>query len=199
MMRSIAPMTLTGALAGALAGALLIAGCGHSPAATFLVLDPAPPTASTGAYAGPPLRVPFVHLPVTVDRPELVRRDAAGTLTVEDFARWSAPLGIMARDTLIQDLTQRLPGGSVLAPDAPAAPAELRVEPTVLAVQMGGGVATMNVSYRLIPPGPNAVRPQLVQLTTPLDDDTPPARAQAWSRLVGQLSDRIVADIAVRR
>ena len=195
MMRSIAPiMSLR-----ALAGALLLAGCGHSPPTTFLVLDPAPPTAAVAAYAGPPLRVPFVHLPVTVDRPELVRRDTAGTLTVEDFARWSAPLGIMARDTLIQDLIQRLPAGSVLPPDAPAAPAELRVEPTVLAVAINGGVATMNVSYRLIPSGATAARPRLVQLTTPVDDETPPARAQAWSRLLAQLGDRIVTDLAARR
>ena len=188
MMRPTAPI--------ALVCAVLLAGCGHSPATTFLVLDLAPAALPVAAYAGPPLRVPFLHLPVTVDRPELVRRDAAGTLAVEDFARWSAPLGIMARDTLIQDLTQRLPTGSVLAPDAPGAMPEVRVEPTILSLTSGGGSATMTVSYRLIAPGAVDARPQVVQLATPLADDAPPARAQAWSRLLGQLSDRLVIDLA---
>ena len=179
----------------ALAGAVFLAGCGHSPATTFLVLDPTPPLAAVTAYAGPPLRVPFVHLPVTLDRPELVRRDVAGTLTVEDFARWSAPLGIMARDTLVQDLTQRLPGGAVLPPDAPTAPKEVRVEATVLAFEVSDGGAALTASYRLVTAGSSAVRPSVVQLSTPLSEDAPPARAQAWSRLLALLSDRIVADL----
>lgn len=170
---------------------VLIAGCGHSPATTFLVLDAVPPAAVASAYAGPPLRVPFVHLPVTLDRPEPVRRDAAGTLKVEEFARWSAPIGLMTRNTLIQNLTQRLPAGSVLPPDAPAATGELPIEATILTFDASNGSAAMTVSYRL----GTSSRPSLAQLTAPLPDDTPAGQARVWSALLGQLSDRIVADL----
>lgn len=174
-----------------------LSGCGHSPATTFLVIDPAPPTtASASTYAGPPLRVPFVHLPVTVDRPELVRQDAAGTIAIDDFARWSAPLGLLARGALVQDLTARLPAGAVLPPDAPTAAREVRVEATVLSFDATAGEATMTVSYRMVRTGTDP-RPLVAQLTTPLTDDAPSRRAQAWSRLLAQLSDRIVAELAL--
>ena len=169
-------------ITAALAASLLLAACGHSPATTFLVLDPTPPA-----------------LPVTLDRPELVRRDGAGTLTVEDFARWSAPLGLMARDTLIQDLIRRLPPGSVLPPDAPAATREIRVEATVLSFEVRDGAAELTASYRLVPTGAAGVRPTVVTLTAPMATDTPPARAQAWSSLIGQLSDRVVDDLPKAR
>ncbi len=178
-------------LAGLLA-ATLLAGCGHSPETTFLVIDAAPPAAQATAYAGPPLRVPFVHLPVTVDRPELVRQDAAGTVKIDDFARWSAPLGIMVRNALIQDLTVRLPAGAVLPPDALPAAREVRVEATVLSFDAVGGEAVMTASYRLVFRG-TETRPQVVRLSASLADDTAPARARAWSRLIGQLSDTVVA------
>ena len=195
MMRPLIPVTMV--------ASLLLAGCGHSPAATFLVLDPAPPSSPPVAgYAGPPLRVPFVHLPVTIDRPELVRQDAAGTVKVDDFARWAAPLGLQARDTLIRDLTARLPAGAVLPPDAPPAPREVRVEATILSFDVAGGQAVLTASYRVAgpaaSPGAGSARPALAQLSTPLADDGAASRAQAWSRLIGQLSDRVVAALPVR-
>ncbi|WP_375380775.1 membrane integrity-associated transporter subunit PqiC [uncultured Sphingomonas sp.] len=180
------------ALPVAVAGALLLSGCGHSPAATFLTIDPAPPAVgASAAYAGPPLRVPFVHVPATLDRPEFVHQVAAGTLAVDDFARWSAPLGRLARDTLIRDLVQRLPAGSVLAPDAAPAKPEVMVQATVLDFTPAGTTATMTVSYRV---GLSPV-PRVVQLQAPLAGPTPVAAAQAWSALVGQLADRIVTDL----
>lgn len=182
----------------AVLAAMSLAGCGHSPATTFLVIDPAPPTgAPLSTYAGPPLRVPFVHLPVTVDRPELVRQDAAGTIVVEDFARWSAPLGLLARGALVQNLTARLPAGAVLPPDAPAAAREVRVEATILSFAAAAGEATMTVSYRLVRPGTDP-QPSVARLTTALADDAPAGRAQAWSRMLAQLSDRIVSQLLVR-
>lgn len=180
------------ALPAAVAGAALLAGCGHSPAATFLTIDPAPPAAAPlAAYRGAPLRVPFVHVPVTIDRPEFVRQPAAGTLAVDDFARWSAPLGRLARDTLVRDLTDRLPAGAVLAPDAAPATPETLVQATVLDVTPSGATTTMTVSYRV---GASPV-PRVAQFQAPLAGPTPADAARSWSALVGQLADRIVADL----
>lgn len=189
-------MTVRYALIAALAGTALLAGCGHSPAATFLTIDPAPPAAlpvaaPLAAYRGAPLRVPFVHVPVTIDRPEFVHQPAAGTLAVDDFARWSAPLGRLARDTLIRDLTDRLPAGTVLAPDAAPATPETLVQATVLDVTPAGPVETMTVSYRI---GASPV-PRVVQFQAPLAGPMPADAARAWSALIGQLADRIVADL----
>lgn len=188
-MRPTTPMTFL--------AATLLAACGHSPATTFLVVDATPPSAPATLYAGPPLRVPFVHLPVTVDRPELVRQDAAGTIRVDDFARWSAPLGIMARNALIQDLTARLPAGAVLPPDALPVSREIRVEATVLSFDTRDGQAVATTSFRLVAPGTDP-QPRVTRLSAPLANDTAPARAQAWSRIVGQLSDEVLAALLRR-
>lgn len=185
--------------ATAMAAAALLAACGHSPATIFLVLDPVPPAASLAVagshYSGAPLRVPFLHLPVTLDRPEPTRQDAAGTLAVDDIARWSAPLGLMARDTLIQDLIARLPAGKVLPPDAAATAPERRVEVTVLSFAAGGGRATLWVEYRVFVNAKAPAEPRLAQFTAALPDDTPAGRARGWSALLALLADRVVADL----
>jgi uncharacterized lipoprotein YmbA len=176
----------------ALASAVLLAGCGHSPGATFLTIDAAPPaSAPLATYRGAPLRVPSVHVPVTLDRPEFIRQPAAGTLAVDDFARWSAPLGALARETLIRDLVARLPAGSVLAPDAAPVRPEVVVQTTVLDFTPAGDMATMTVSYRT----GAAPLPRVVQLRAPLAGATPVDAARAWGALIGQLADRIVADL----
>lgn len=177
-----------------LAAGLALAGCGRSPAATFLTIDPAPPAAGPATYQGPPLRVPFVHVPVTLDRPEFVTQPEAGQVKVDDFARWAAPLGRLARDTLVRDLTQRLPSGSVLPPDAPSAKPETVVEATVLDFTAAGAKASMTVSYRV----GGAPAPAVVQLQVPLADATPGGAARAWSALIGQLADRIAGELPGR-
>lgn len=199
-MRRPAPFTLFPALLP-----LLAAACGHSPATTFLAIDPVPPAgpAATAAYRGPPVRVPFLRVPVTLDRPEFAQQ-AGGTVAVAEFTRWAAPLGLLARNALIQDLAARLPAGAVLPPDAAAGAPEVRAEATVLAFRAGGGEATIDVSYRLVRPAhagratpPAAPRP--ATLRTPLAADTPAAQAQAWGALVGQLADRIAAELVTGR
>ena len=179
---------------------LFLAGCGHSPATTFLALEPAPPASAVAAYRGPPVRVPFLHVPITLDRPEFVRQ-VAGTVKISDFDRWAAPLGLLARNTLIEDLQARLPAGSVLPPDAGARAPELRVEPTVLAFRVEGGEAVMDATYALVrPPARGSAQqpglPRPMTLSVPLQADTPAGQAQAWSALLGRLADRIVTDIA---
>ena len=177
--------------------AVPIAGCGHSPATTTLVIDPAPPAQAVASYAGPPLRVPALRVPAALDRPEFVQQLAAGTLQVADFDRWAAPLGLLARDALIGNLAQRLPGGSTLPPDASPVPPEVRVEPSVLLFQATGGQAVMDVAWATTRTGGAPVR-HVARLTTPLADATPVAQAQAMGVLLGQFADRIVAALPPR-
>jgi uncharacterized lipoprotein YmbA len=180
-----------------------LAACGRSPSTTFLTIDPAPPNAAIPAdYKGPPLRVPFLHVPITLDRPEFAR-EVQGTMMVSDFDRWAAPLGLLARNTLIQDLQERMPAGSVLPPDAAPTMPEARVDATVTRFRASAGVAVMDVSYRLVRSLPRSTPdfpgPQIVSLRVPLTGEKPVEEAQAWSALLGQLADRIAIEMAASR
>lgn len=184
-MRALPPM--------ALAALAALAGC-TSPKTILLTLDAAPPApnAVQAGYRGLPIAVPAVHLPAALDRAEFVRQESAGEVKVDDFARWTAPLGLLARDALVRDLTVRLPAGSVLPPGAGGSAGHARtLDVTVLAVQTSASGATMQVAYRVVPGGP--VRQ--VMLSSPGAASGPVPAARAFGALIGQLADRIAADM----
>lgn len=170
-----------------------LAGCGRSPRTRTLTLDAAapPPGRVRADYRGPPIAVPAVHLPAAIDRAEFARETGAGEVKVDDFARWAASPGLLARDALVRDLTARLPEGAVLPPGTPAGAARL-LDVTILSLDPGPGTPTMQAAYRWLPGG--AVRQ--VRLTLPSTAAADPAAAaRAASALLGALADRIAADL----
>ncbi|UAK24285.1 PqiC family protein [Sphingomonas nostoxanthinifaciens] len=171
--------------------ALALAACAHSPATTMLTLDAVAPAAAAPAYRGAPIAIPAVHIPAALDRAEYTRQVAGAEMKVDDFARWIAPLGTLARDTLVRDLTARLPEGAVLPPGAVAAPPARTVSVTILAFGIAGGQARMDVAYRELPSGPVAQ----LSLETPQQAGTPTASAEAFSQLLAQLADRMAASL----
>jgi uncharacterized lipoprotein YmbA len=180
-------------LLGALVGLAVLAGC-SSPKTTLLTLDAAPPApdAVHADYRGLPIVIPAVHLPASLDRAEFVHQESAGEVKVDDFARWTAPLGLLARDVLVRDLIARLPAGSVLPPGASGAAGKARtLDVTILGFQTGPGGAAMQVAYRALPGG--AV--QQVSLRVPGGSIAPVPTAQAFGMLIGALADRIVMDV----
>ena len=180
-----------------LAGLATLAGC-SSPKTTLLTLDAAPPApeAVQAGYRRLPIAVPAVHLPASLDRAEFVHQETAGEVKVDDFARWTAPLGLLARDALVRDLTARLPAGSVLPPGAGGVAGRMRtLDVTILAFQAGPSGATMQVAYRALPGG--AVRQ--LSMSAPGAGVEPVPTAQAFGVLIGQLADRIAADMALAR
>jgi uncharacterized lipoprotein YmbA len=186
MMRALSPIGLVVLAA--------LAGCA-SPKTTLLTLDAAapPPEAVHADYRGLPIAVPAVHLPASLDRAEFVHQEQAGTVKVDDFARWTAPLGLLARDALVRDLIARLPAGAVLPPGTSGAVGKARtLDVTILGFQTGAGGAAMQVAYRALPGG--AV--QQVSLTTPGAGVAPVPTARAFGVLIGALADRIAADMA---
>lgn len=180
-------------LAALLAPLMALTGCGHSPSTTLLTLDaaPPPPAGIRADYRGLPLAVPAVHLPVALDRPEYVTQVSAGEAKVDDFAKWVAPLGSLARDTLVRDLTARLPAGAVLPPGATGGAGVRVIDVTLLSFAGGPGEAVMQAAFRALPGGP--VRQ--VELRVPAAAGGPVPSAQAFGVLLGQLADRIVADL----
>ena len=193
------------ALAGCLAAGL--AACGSSPPTRFYTLDVAPPAARPAAATARvlPVRVDAVHVPPVFDRPELVREIAANEVRVDDFGRWSAPLGETARRALTADLAARLPQGAVVFPEAPK-PADGRgLVVDILSLSHAGGQAVLDVSWTLTAgrpgaaaTGPVAYTGRSLRLTTPSAGPAPGAAAPELSALLGQLADSIAADLTAR-
>lgn len=194
-----------GVLALCLAAATL-AGCGHSPPTRFFTLDALPPTGGSvnmsAGLTGLPVRLDSVHVPAALDRVEIVRQLAPNELDVSDLDHWGAPLGELARRALTQDLADRLAPGAVIFPDAPKpAPAQDLVI-DILDIQTQGGGVTMVASYTLVQSvaAPGQPKPANVQrqVTLNLPQASPAAadQADALSRLLGQLADRIAGDLA---
>ena len=184
-------MRATQARIGALVAFATVAGC-SSPPSTTLTLDVAAPGADAvrAGYSGPPVAIPAVHMPAAIDRVEFVRQITAGQLQVDDFARWSAPLGTLARDALVRDLTARLPSGSVLPPGSTAAAGHgVTLDVTILSLDASGGQARMQAAFRRVPGG----MVQQAVLQTALSDDRPVSAANAFTALLGQLADHITA------
>jgi hypothetical protein len=75
----------------------------------------------------------------------------------------------------------------------------------ILSLNVSGGQATLQASWTLIPsapppPGapPAAARPNLVQLTAPAPEPDGAGVSAGFSRLLGQLADRIAAQLGAQ-
>jgi uncharacterized lipoprotein YmbA len=182
----------------ALLAPFALAACGKSADTQFLTLDAAP-GATAVSYRGPPIRIPSVDIPPALDRVEFARQAGPGEIKVEDLVHWSAPLGLLARNTLILDLAQRLPSGAVLPPDGGPQSGSIRASVSILSFGVANGEASMFVTYAFIRDDlPGVVgNSQWAQLRTPAGGTTPVETARAFSALLGGLADRMAADITL--
>lgn len=182
------------------AALLWLAGCGHSPPTRFLVLDVAPPPSGLvrAGYRGPPVSIIAVQVPAVLDRPEFAREVSPGQLQINDFERWSAPLGTLARDTLGRDLTLCLPDGAVLPVGAGFANAGvIRIEVVVVSFGTGTDGTSMEASYRLLLPGGGDLRRQ-ARFRVPSDGIDAAASARAWTALLGKLAEHIAVELPAK-
>ncbi|MCW8305564.1 PqiC family protein [Acidiphilium sp. PA] len=171
--------------------ALLLDGCATTPT-TYLTL--APTTGPTVSIASPPLAVAKVMMPAAIDRLYLTSATGPTTLHVADHARWAAPLGGEAQNTLADDLAQRLPGTTVLHPGDPAPPGGARlIAVNVTRFLPDPSHVVLNADWRV------TARDHHRVLATGRDHivipsaATPAARASAMSAALGRLADRIIA------
>ena len=174
----------------------LLAGCTSAPT-RFFTLDAAPPVQPAAAvYAGPPVKVVAVNIPPALDREELVSETEPGEVKVHDLEHWEAPLGLTARQVLIEDLAGRLPAGSVLGPASPSGDGVATLSVDIVSFRAGPGGAQMQVSWSASLPsvaGPQVFRAPLTSLQSAGGSDMGAGTAQAFSGLLGQLSDQIAA------
>jgi hypothetical protein len=90
-------------------------------------------------------------VPASWDRIEILSLSAAGKLEISDFDHWSAPLAQIARQTLSDDLDQRLPSGSVIYPRLPKPDGALGIDVDILEFTIVASQASMRASWLIVP------------------------------------------------
>jgi len=176
--------------------ALLLCACAGAQT-RFYTLQPTTPAADDrAAYAGPPLRVDAVHIPASLDRPELVRDEGGDRFTVSDNDHWAAPVGELLRRVLTQDLAARLPPDKVIFPDAPKLPGSQGVVVDILSITPSAEGVVMQASWTVLPaPRSAVVRQRTVRLTVPSAKAGVKGNATELSALAGQLAAAIAQDL----
>jgi uncharacterized lipoprotein YmbA len=176
--------------------AAILCAC-HSAPTRIYSLDPAVPATRIDTYQAPALRVDTLNVPASWDRIEILGLSAAGKLEISDFDHWSAPLAQIARQTLSDDLDQRLPSGSVIYPRLPKPDGALGIDVDILEFTVVASQASMRASWLIVPAvGSQSAKRSVASLQESVTSTEAAAVAHAWSELIGQLADRIAADAA---
>jgi uncharacterized lipoprotein YmbA len=178
-----------GRVAAALSGAGLCVSCGHSAPTEYLTLRPVPPAAGVVPAVADPVRVVAVRVPPWLDRLEVARPTPGAAVVVEDFERWSAPLGELATAALTEDLAARLVGVSVL-PVRAAAPAATRdVSVDLSSLTRDGAMLELHGTVTVTDARTGALILSLpVHLRAPAAADAR-GEASALDQLMGELAD----------
>jgi len=175
---------------------LTLAACASSPPTRFFALDAVAPAAtSTQERAGAPVKIDAVHIPPALDRESMVRGESGNQLEISSQERWAGDLAEMIRRVLTQDLAARLPSGMVIAPESPAPPSARGVVVDILTFQPRAGEVELDADWTLLEgTQSNPVLRRSLQLTAPAAASAQD-QAAAMSALLGQLADRMAADI----
>jgi uncharacterized lipoprotein YmbA len=178
---------------------LTLGACASSPPTRFFALDPvspgAAPAAGQAAGASAAVKIDAVHIPPALDRASMVRGESDYQLEISSQDRWAGDLGEMIRRVLTQDLSQRLPSGSVIAPESPAPPGARGLVLDILTFQPQGGEVVLDADWTLLQgTQSNAVMRRSVHLTAPAASSAR-SQAAAMSTLLGELADGIAAEI----
>lgn len=172
-------------------------GACHSAPTRVYSLETAEPATHPVNYQAPALRVDTLNVPPSWDRIEMLRSSASGTFAIDELDHWSAPLTQLARQALSADLDQRLPSGTVIYPRLPKPTGALGVNLDILEFNIVGSQASMQASWLIVPAeGLQSAKRGAASVHSSVNSAEPPAVAQAWSALLGQLADRIAADAA---
>jgi uncharacterized protein len=176
--------------------AVALAACRSAPTRIY-ALAPAAPASHIAISHAPAVRVDTLSVPAGWDRIEILTLSAAGTLQISDFDHWAAPLAQLARHTLSDDLDQRLPSGSVIYPRLPKPSGALGVNVDILDFTIGPSQASMRASWIIgLSGAAQGAKRSTAELRSSMSSEEPAAVDHAWSDLIGQLADRIAADVA---
>jgi uncharacterized protein len=195
----------------AIAAPALIGACSSSPPTRFYTLsETAPETHPASQLGAGAVLIYRVTIPGEIDRPQLVRQMDANRLQIAEDDRWAAPLDEMIRRVLLDDLARRLPaspGGASAAGRQHALSVDIRefygdanCNVTLRAAwtpkQAGataGATARATAGATAHPEPAQATTEDIHVSATGACPDTLPA---TMSIALGQLSDRIIADVS---
>ncbi len=172
---------------------LALGACGSSSPTRYWTIEPVSGTAPRPATAIASVQVLTVHVPLAIDRLEIVQHDAANRVTVSDFDRWSAPPGNLIRKTLTQDLAARLPAGAVIFPDLPAPKDTRAIIVDLLDLRLVGGTLQADMAWRS-PTTPTIAGQQRFEAVAGAGDVA--GQTEALGQIVAQLADAVAADIS---
>ena len=168
-----------------------LAGCASTPT-RFWTIEPVALSRAAAPRAGAPIQVVAVHVPLAIDRLEVVQHDAANRIAVRDFDRWSAPPGDLIRRALTQDLIRLLPADQVILPDAPAPTATRRISVDILDFRRSGDRYVMQASWSVAAASP---LPHPLVLAAPAGAGDVASQTAALDQITGDLASAIVRDL----
>jgi uncharacterized protein len=184
------------ALAAAVFSSCLCA-CATSQPDHFYILGVQPPGASEARAAGVTQATLKVTLPSLVDRSEMILNTSAQGVIVLEHERWAAPLSDLVALALARDIERRRADMLVTEHSVPHSPGTVIVI-TVDIVQMTvrrGERATIETHWRIVDPrtGKDQVGGEVFSASVAQDGYG--AVAQALSECLGQLADRLAAQL----
>jgi len=177
--------------------ALLLGACARSPPTRFFAIDAlAPDQISAPTPAPLAVRILAVRLPAALDRLEVAWPNGSSRISVNDLDRWSATPGTLAREALIGDLIQRAPN-LIIVPDRAGAPPLTRdLSVTLLSFERRGPVLQTTAVVTIVSPQARPVEVWTIALATPMTRSDATTTAEALSRLIAELADRLAARLA---
>jgi len=183
------------AFAACLLVAAVLAACSSPPPKVY-TLAAAPGAA---AVAGRPVTasVAAVEVPKYLDRPQIVTRSGAVELGVAEFERWGEPLANMVQRVLADDLTRRLPAGSVITTSRTLSGDEaLTVELALSRFDPeADGTIVLEAQWRLRHKARGKPVTETARITRRPADQSTAAEVQAMSDALGELADRIAGKL----
>ena len=188
-------MTPKSALIAALLAFPVLAGCGSSPKSTFYTLSSGAAPAPAPATAPLSVAIAAVTVPDIVDRPQFVVRVAANQVTINEFARWAAPLKDEIPRVIADNLTRLLNGARVAThPQAGNTDTDYLVRIGVQRFDSAlGDAATVEVLWSVRPPKGGAPRTGRSVVREPVQGKDYDALVAAHSRALAAVS-REIAD-----
>ena len=176
--------------------AWLATACGTSPPSHFYTLTPT--AASTGASSSLLVAVGPVTVPAVVDRPEIVLREGANGLRLDDFNRWASPLQDNLSRVIAENLVLILGTPRViLFPQPLAVDPDFRVAVEIRAFDsVPGSAAAVDAVWTLRRTRDGLTQTGRSTAREPVGDGSYEALAGAHSRAVARLSLDIANAIA---
>jgi uncharacterized lipoprotein YmbA len=171
--------------------------CATSQPDHFYVLSVQPPGVSEARAASVTQATLKVTLPSLVDRSEMILNTSANAVTVLEHERWAAPLSDLVAQALARDIERRRNDVLVAEhrdPHFTGSVVMITVDIVQITVRRGER-ASVETHWRMLDPRTGKDEAGGEVFSAPLASDGYAAVAQALSECLGQLADRLAAQL----